>query len=205
MTTQKATHITWHAPTITRGDREKLFRHKGAVLWFTGLSASGKSTAAHAAEAMLFERGCRTYVLDGDNIRHGLNKDLGFSAEDRHENIRRIGEVARLFADCGVIVMTAFISPYVKDRRMARNLNPPGDFIEIYCECPLRACEDRDPKGLYKKARAGEIKHFTGIDDPYEPPQEPELVLHTDRETVRESARKVIRHLENKGFLAKRR
>jgi len=203
MTSQKATNITWHAATITRRLREEKNGHRSVVIWFTGLSGSGKSTLSQAVEAVLFERGCHTYTLDGDNIRHGLNKDLGFSAEDRHENIRRIGEAAKLFADAGLVVMTAFISPYVKDRQMARGLNPPGDFIEVFCDCSLDVCEDRDPKGLYKKARRGEIKHFTGIDDPYEAPPEPEITVHTDRETVEESVATIVTYLEDTGYIAK--
>ncbi|MGQ9662144.1 MAG: adenylyl-sulfate kinase [Kiritimatiellia bacterium] len=198
----KATNITWHHPIITKEDRWRLNGHKGAVIWFTGLSGSGKSTLAHAVEATLFERNVRTYVLDGDNIRHGLNKDLGFSPEDRQENIRRIGEVAKLFADAGFIAMTAFISPYIADRNLARSLNPPGTFIEVYCKCPLQTCEQRDPKGLYKKARSGLIKDFTGIDAPYEPPENPELVLDTGAESVETCVRKVIACLEDRGLLS---
>ena len=182
-------------------DRGKLKGHKGAVLWFTGLSASGKSTLSIMVENILFKRGCHTYILDGDNIRHGLNKDLGFSPEDRHENIRRIGEVAHLLADSGLITITAFISPYVSDRCLAREMNPKGNFIEIYCNCPLEVCEQRDTKGLYKKARAGEIKDFTGINAPYESPQKPEITVYTDKETVEESAGKVIEYLEEKEII----
>ncbi|WP_457755224.1 adenylyl-sulfate kinase, partial [Thermovibrio ammonificans] len=152
---------------ITRADRERLKGHKSFILWFTGLSGSGKSTLSHKVEEKLYEMGVHTYVLDGDNIRQGLNKDLGFSEEDRRENIRRIGEVAKLFVDAGVAVLTAFISPYRRDREFVRNLVDKGDFIEVYVKCPLEVCEQRDPKGLYKKARAGQIKNFTGIDDPY--------------------------------------
>jgi len=201
MVEQKATNITWHAGAVTRADREARNGHKGAVVWFTGLSGSGKSTLAHAVEGLLFDRGVRTYVLDGDNVRHGLNKDLGFSPEDRAENIRRIGEVAHLFASAGVIAMTAFISPYLNDRQLARSLGRPGDFLEVYCRCPLETCEQRDPKGLYKKARAGEIREFTGIDAPYESPREPELTVWTARETVEESAARVVRHLEDAGIV----
>lgn len=201
MAEQKATNITWHASKLDRDARAKRNGHKGVVIWFTGLSGSGKSTLATAVETALFERGCQAYILDGDNVRHGLNKDLGFSPEDREENIRRIGEVAHLFADSGVIVLTAFISPYQKDREAARKLNEKGEFLEVFCECPLDKCEERDPKGLYKKARAGEIKEFTGIDAPYEEPGEAELVIHTGDETVEESAGKVIAYLEEHGFL----
>ncbi|MCU0645693.1 MAG: adenylyl-sulfate kinase, partial [bacterium] len=162
MTIQKATNITWHHATISKADRENLLEQKGVVIWFTGLSASGKSTIAHTVEEKLFDQGHLTYVLDGDNIRHGLNKNLGFSPEDREENIRRIGEVGKLFADAGVIAMTAFISPYRADRDNARQLHEPGKFIEVFVDAPLSVLEDRDPKGLYKKARAGQIAEFTG-------------------------------------------
>jgi adenylylsulfate kinase len=197
----KSKNIVWHHATITKEDREKLFGQKGVVIWFTGLSGSGKSTLANEVEAALFERGCHTYVLDGDNIRHGLNKDLGFSPKDREENIRRIGEVAHLFAQAGVIVMTAFISPYLADREMARKLNTEGEFIEIYCRCSLEECERRDTKGLYKKARAGEVKEFTGISAPYEEPAQPEMILDTDKETLTESAGKVLTWLEQRGII----
>lgn len=202
MSEPKSKNIVWHHATITKEDREKLFSQKGVVIWFTGLSGSGKSTLANAVEASLFERGCHTYILDGDNIRHGLNKDLGFSPHDREENIRRIGEVAHLFAQAGVIVMTAFISPYRADRDLSRKLNPEGVFIEIYCRCSLEECERRDTKGLYKKARAGEVKEFTGISAPYEEPVQPELVLDTDRESLQESAGKVLAFLEKQGIIA---
>ena len=202
MSEPKSKNIVWHHATITKEDREKLFNQKGVVIWFTGLSGSGKSTLANAVEASLFERGCHTYILDGDNIRHGLNKDLGFSPKDREENIRRIGEVAHLFAQAGVIVMTAFISPYRADRDLSRKLNPEGVFIEIYCRCSLEECERRDTKGLYKKARAGEVKEFTGISAPYEEPVQPELVLDTDRESLQESAGKVLAFLEKQGVIA---
>ena len=205
MTEQKATNIAWHRGSVSCDDRAKRNGHKGAVLWFTGLSASGKSTLAFGVEKALFERGCHAYVLDGDNVRHGLNKDLGFSPKDRTENIRRIGEVAHLFADAGVLAMTAFISPYIGDRNIARMLNPPGQFFEIYCECPIEVCEKRDPKGLYKKARAGQLKEFTGIDAPYEPPEKPELVVHTGVAGIEQCVANVIRHLEEKGVLASRR
>ena len=196
----KATNITWHHGDITRADRERANGHKSAVLWFTGLSASGKSTLAHAVENTLFDRGCNTYVLDGDNIRHGLNKDLGFSPQDREENIRRIGEVATLFADAGVIAITAFISPYRADRDKARAIG--GDsFIEVYVKCDLDVCEARDPKGLYKKARAGQIPEFTGISAPYEEPDHPELVIDTSYETLEQSAARVIAYLEERGLL----
>ena len=202
MAEPKSKNIVWHHATITKEDREKLFSQKGVVIWFTGLSGSGKSTLANEVEAALFERGCHTYILDGDNIRHGLNKDIGFSPKDREENIRRIGEVAHLFAQAGVIVMTAFISPYLADREMARKLNKEGEFIEIYCRCSLEECERRDTKGLYKKARAGEVKEFTGISAPYEEPVQPELILDTDKETLKESAGNVLAYLEKQGIIA---
>jgi adenylylsulfate kinase len=196
----KATNITWHHGDITRADRERANGHKSAVLWFTGLSASGKSTLAHAVENELVDRGCNTYVLDGDNIRHGLNKDLGFSPRDREENIRRIGEVATLFADAGVLAITAFISPYRADRDKARAISG-ASFIEVYVKCDLDVCEARDPKGLYKKARAGQIPEFTGISAPYEEPDHPELVIDTSHETLEQSAARVIAYLEARGIL----
>lgn len=198
---QKATNITWHHHEITPEERRQIKTHQGVVLWFTGLSSSGKSTLANAVESVLHERKCHTYILDGDNVRHGLNKDLGFSPEDRKENIRRIGEVAHLFADAGLIVLTAFISPYIGDRKMARDMNPPGEFLEIYCDCPLATCEERDPKGLYKKARAGEIKQFTGIDAPYEAPPAPEMTVRTGEISLQESAAQVIEYLDSNGIL----
>ncbi len=201
MTIQKATNITWHAHNVTPEERQHIKGHKGAVLWFTGLSGSGKSSLANAIEGALYERNCHTYVLDGDNIRHGLNKNLGFSPEDRHENIRRIGEVARLFADAGLIALTAFISPYIGDRQMARAMNPEGRFIEIYCECPLDVCETRDPKGLYKKARAGQLKDFTGIDAPYEAPEKPEITVRTDLDNMEKCTAKVISYLERNNII----
>jgi adenylylsulfate kinase len=198
---QKATNITWYKSTITEDDRRKLSGHGGAVLWFTGLSGSGKSTLASAVEQKLYARGCHTYILDGDNVRHGLNKNLGFSPEDREENIRRIGEVAHLFADAAVIAMTSFISPYARDRRAARSLDREGAFIEVFCDCPLAVCESRDTKGLYKKARAGEIKQFTGIDAPYEVPEDAELVVDTANQTVEQCADAVVGYLEKKGII----
>jgi len=196
MTEQKATNITWHKPLITRADRETKNKYKGAVLWITGLPSSGKSTLAHEVERLLFERGCNTYVLDGDNIRHGLNKNLGFSPEDRKENIRRIGEVAHLFADAGVIVLTAFISPYQADRDQARSLNEKGRFFEIFCKCSVGVCEQRDPKGLWGKARKGEIKDFTGVNAPYEEPTAAEIIVETDKCSLEESAEQILRCLE---------
>ena len=195
MAKQKATNITWHEGYITREDRETLLKQRGAVLWFTGLSGSGKSTLARGVEQRLYKMGHLSYVLDGDNVRHGLNKNLGFSPEDREENIRRIGEVAKLFYDAGVFAMTAFISPYRKDRDLARGLIDDSRFVEIYCACSLETCEVRDPKGLYKKARAGEIQEFTGISAPYEPPKAPEIVLETDRLSIDASVDRVLDYL----------
>lgn len=195
MTIQKATNITWHDGAITKQDRERLLQQKGIVVWFTGLSSSGKSTIARAVEERLFELGHTSYVLDGDNVRHGLNKNLGFSPEDREENIRRIGEVAKLFADGGIIAMTAFISPYRKDRDQARTLLADGEFIEVYVKVSLDMAEKRDPKGLYKKARAGEIPEFTGISAPYEEPLNPEIVIDTDTMNVDQSRDVVISYL----------
>ncbi len=203
MTIQKATNITWHEGTITSADRERLLQQKGAVLWFTGLSGSGKSTLALAVEEKLFERAHLCFVLDGDNIRHGLNKNLGFSPEDREENIRRIGEVGNLFADAGVIAMTAFISPYRQDRDKARELLAEGSFVEIYVKVLLAIAEERDPKGLYKKARAGEIKEFTGISAPYEEPLSAEIVVDTGELDLDQSVEKVIRFLEERDIVRK--
>lgn len=190
-----------HESIITKKDRQRLNGHKSAILWFTGLSGSGKSTLSHKVEEMLFEKGVRTYVLDGDNIRMGLNKNLGFSAEDREENIRRISEVAKLFVDAGLIVLTAFISPYRKDRALARSLVEKGEFIEIYVKCPLDVCEKRDVKGLYEKARKGIIKQFTGIDDPYEEPENPEIIVETDKLSLNQSAQLIIDYLKDNGYL----
>jgi adenylylsulfate kinase len=203
MTIQKATNITWHEGALNKQDREKLLDQKGVVIWFTGLSGSGKSTIAHAIEEELYRRGHLSFVLDGDNIRHGLNKNLGFSPEDRKENIRRIGEVARLFATAGLITMTAFISPYRKDRDNNRHLLEEGEFIEVFMKVSLPEAEKRDPKGLYKKARAGALKEFTGIDAPYEEPLNPELVIDTDTLDLEESKDEVIRYLEEKNILKK--
>ena len=203
MTKQKATNITWHQSLVSKQDREKLLGQKGVVIWFTGLPSSGKSTIAHAVEEELYRRGHLCYVLDGDNIRHGLNKNLGFSPEDREENIRRIGEVARLFAQAGLITMTAFISPYRKDRDKARRLLEDGEFIEVFVKVSLKEAEQRDPKGLYKKARAGEIKEFTGISAPYEEPLNPELVIDTDQLDPAQSKDMVIQYLEDKKIINK--
>jgi len=192
MNKPKSGNIGWHHATVTRARRERQNGHKGAVVWFTGLSGSGKSTLAHEVEERLHQMGCRTFVLDGDNVRHGLCGDLGFSIEDRGENIRRIGEMSRLFIEAGVIVLTAFISPLQADRDKVRNLLDPGDFIEIWCRCSLEVCEQRDVKGLYAKARAGEIGEFTGISSPYEEPDAPELVLDTDSGTLEKSVGRII-------------
>lgn len=202
MTKQKSTNITWHKGEVTKEDRERLLQQKGVVLWFTGLSGSGKSTIAHAVEERLFQRGFLSFVLDGDNIRHGLNKNLGFSPEDREENIRRIGEVAHLFAQTGIITMTAFISPYRADRDRARQLLAEKEFIEILVKVPLDLAEQRDPKGLYKKARQGEIKEFTGISAPYEAPLHPELIIDTGEKNIQESRDMVISFLEEQGIIS---
>jgi adenylylsulfate kinase len=201
MAEQKATNIVWHKGAVTREDREQLNGHKGCTVWLTGLSGSGKSTIAVDLEKRLCERGVRAYILDGDNVRHGLNKNLGFSPEDRTENIRRIGEVAKLFTDAGTVAITAFISPYRADRDQVRALMKGGDFIEIYVDCPVEVCEQRDVKGLYKKARAGEIKEFTGISAPYEAPNSPELTIKTSQQSVEESAMQILRHLQQRGIV----
>lgn len=200
----KATNITWHAGNISRAERNALLGQKGCTVWFTGLSACGKSTIAVALEQVLHQRQHAAYVLDGDNIRHGMNKNLGFSAADREENIRRIGEVSKLFADAGLICLASFISPYSKDRDQARKIHKDAglDFIEIFVDTPIEICEQRDPKGLYKKARAGELKGFTGIDDPYEAPANPECVLKAGEKSVAECVVEVLRLLESRGILA---
>ena len=202
MTEVKATNIVWHEHKVSKQERWKLMGHRGAVLWFTGLSGSGKSTIANAVDYELHRLGKHSFVLDGDNIRHGLNKNLGFSPEDRAENIRRIGEVAKLFCQAGILTLTAFISPYRADRNKVRELLEPGEFVEIYVDTPLAICEQRDPKGLYKKARAGEIKGFTGIDAPYEPPENPELVLKGGEHDIETLTRQVIDFLEEQGYLS---
>jgi len=188
-------NTVWHEPTVFRKDRESLNQHKSAIIWFTGLSGSGKSTLAHALEDYLHKTGVKTFVLDGDNIRQGLCIDLGFSDEDRTENIRRIGEVSKLMIDAGIITMTAFISPFMKDRRIVRDLVDAGDFIEIYCNSDLDICESRDPKGLYKKARAGEIPEFTGISSPYEAPENPELNVDTGNSSIEACVEVVVQYL----------
>jgi len=199
----KATNVTWHEGHVTREEREKLLSQKGVTVWFTGLSACGKSTIAFTLEHALVQRGHLAYCLDGDNIRMGLNKNLGFSAEDREENIRRIGEVAKLFADTGVVTMTSFISPYLKDRDLVRQLHDENKipFVEVFVDTPIAVCEERDPKGLYKKARAGEIKGFTGIDDPYEAPNKPEIVIDTSKVSPQEASIQVIEYLASKNLL----
>jgi adenylylsulfate kinase len=201
MSTPKSRNITWHSGIVTKADRESISGHRGVTIWMTGLSASGKSTLAVALEKKLWERGVRAYVLDGDNIRHGLNKDLGFSPKDRNENIRRIGEVAKLFTDASVVNVTAFISPYRADRDQVRALMGEGDFVEVFVDCPVEVCERRDPKGLYKKARAGDLPEFTGISAPYEAPLNPELSVHTDRESEAESLQHLLQYLERRGYI----
>jgi len=204
MNDPKSKNITRVTPQVSRPRREMLKGHRGVTVWFTGLGASGKSTVALIADRILTERGAHVYVLDGDNVRHGLNRDLGFSPEDRNENIRRIGEVAKLFTDAGIINLVAFISPYRSDRDRSREIQGPGDFVEVFVDCPLEVCERRDPRGLYKKARAGEIPEFTGISAPYEPPHAPELVLRTDLETAEQSASRVVAYLAERGYLEAR-
>ena len=203
MTEQKATNVHWHDGEISRDDRDRLMNQRGATLWFTGLSGSGKSTIAVALEEALFERGHLSYRLDGDNIRLGINKNLGFSAEDRTENIRRIGEIAKLFVDSSVIALTSFISPYREDRDKVRALHEAAGmpFIEVFVDCSLDEAEKRDPKGLYKKARAGEIKNFTGIDDPYEAPESAEIHLHTDQMTLQEEVDLLLEYLTKQNIL----
>ena len=203
MSEQKATNVHWHGGEINRPERAQLLGHGGATLWFTGLSGSGKSTIAVGLEQALYQRGVLVYRLDGDNIRLGINKNLGFSAEDRAENIRRVGEVSKLFVDGGVIVLSSFISPYLVDRQIVRELHEADNmpFIEVFVDCSLEAAEERDPKGLYKKARAGEIKNFTGIDDPYEAPEAPEVHLHTDQQSLEEEVERLLDLLEKQGLI----
>jgi adenylylsulfate kinase len=197
----KSTNITWHPEAITKSDRRVQNRHGSCVLWFTGLSGSGKSTIANAVSSELHRRGISEYVLDGDNIRHGLNRDLGFSDYDRKENIRRIGEVAKLFVDSGTVLTTAFISPFRSDRVQVRALFEKEEFIEVYVECPLEECERRDPKQLYRKARRGEIKDFTGIDSPYEAPEHPEITIRSDLLTVKDAVGQIFQYLQEKNFI----
>jgi len=198
---QKSSDVVWHHATVTRDRRQKQNKHYSVILWFTGLSGAGKSTLAHCVEETLHQKGCRTFVLDGDNIRHGLCGDLGFSIEDRSENIRRIAEVAKLMMEAGIITLTAFISPFRAEREKARRIFPHGEFLEIYCKCPLEVCEQRDVKGLYKKARAGVVKDFTGISSPYEEPFNPELVIDTANLSLEESTQRVIDLLKDRGII----
>lgn len=196
-----SSNVVWHHATVTRARREVQNGHRGAIIWFTGLSGAGKSTLAHAVEEELHQQGCRTFVLDGDNVRHGLCGDLGFSAEGRVENIRRVGEVAKLMLEAGIIVLTAFISPYRKDRRLVRGMCQHGDFIEIYCDTPIEVCEQRDVKGLYKKARVGQINEFTGISSPYEAPENQELTVNTGAASLNECVRQVIGEVKQRGIV----
>jgi adenylylsulfate kinase len=199
--TSLGSNVIWHHSTVTRARREKQYNHKACVLWFTGLSGAGKSTLAHAVEEELYRRSCITFVLDGDNVRHGLSSNLGFSDKDRQENIRRIGETAKLMMEAGLIVMTAFISPFRADRESVRSLMPQGDFLEIYCKADLDVCESRDVKGLYKKAREGEIKNYTGIDSPYEEPNKPELEVDTGSLSLEECIQHVMSLLRSYGVI----
>jgi adenylylsulfate kinase len=202
MEANKSSNVIWHEPTVTRQRRETQNGHRSFVLWFTGLSGAGKSTLAHAVEESLHQHGCRTFVLDGDNVRHGLCADLGFSDVDRVENIRRIGEVAKLMVQAGVIAMTAFISPFRAERQKVRSMLPEGEFIEVYCRCSLDVCESRDPKGLYAKARAGLIKNYTGISSPYEEPEAPEISISTDACSIEEGVAQVLGYLQRAGLVA---
>lgn len=203
MTEPRARNLTWHAGEIDGEARAHAHGHRGLALWLTGLSGSGKSTLAHRVERRLVERGVHAYVLDGDNVRHGLCRDLGFAPQDRHENIRRVGEVAKLFADAGVVVLAAFVSPYRADRDAVRALMPEGDFAEVHVAADLATCESRDPKGLYAKARRGELREFTGIDAPYEAPISPELRVDTGAESVDASAERVLAWLEERGVISR--
>jgi len=202
MTQTKATNIVWHEGHVSRQERESLLDQRGVMLWLTGLPSSGKSTIAFTAEHALVAKGRLAYVLDGDNIRHGLNKNLGFSADDRGENIRRIGEVGKLFVDCGAVTLTSFVSPYRADRDAVRDLMEDGEFLEVFVDTPVEICEQRDPKGLYAKARAGEIPNFTGISDPYESPENPELVIETASSTPEEAANTIIDMLQKRGKIS---
>lgn len=199
-----STNVVWHNATVTRTRREVQNNHRGAIIWFTGLSGAGKSTLAHAVEEALHQRGCRTFVLDGDNVRHGLCGDLGFSSDDRIENIRRVGEVAKLFMEAGVIVLTAFISPFRADRQRVRGMVAHGEFIEVYCDSPIEVCETRDVKGLYKKARAGQISDFTGISSPYEAPNNPELTVNTGASELQTCVQNVIDEMTLRGLITSR-
>lgn len=197
----KSSDTVWHHATVTRARREQLNGHKSVIVWFTGLSGAGKSTLAHAVEERLHQMSCRTFVFDGDNVRHGLCGDLDFSEEDRRENIRRIGEMAKLFVEAGVVALTAFISPFRADRLKVRNLTAPGDFIEVYCRCPIEVCEQRDVKGMYRRARAGEIRDFTGISSPYEEPENPELAIDTGSMPLDQCVDQVIGYLQGRGVI----
>jgi adenylylsulfate kinase len=194
-------HVVWHESLVRRDDRNRINKHKSGVVWFTGLSASGKSTIAHHLEKDLFDRGIRCYVLDGDNVRHGINSNLGFSREDRRENLRRIAEVSKLFVDAGIVVLAAFISPYREDRTFVKEIIGPDHFFEVFVSCPVEVCENRDPKGLYKKARAGVIKNYTGVDAPYEEPDHPDITLNTEALSVDESVEQVLRFLDDRKFI----
>jgi adenylyl-sulfate kinase len=198
-----SSNVKWHDHNVSHAQRVELKQQKPCILWFTGLSGAGKSTLANAVDYELYRRGQHTYVLDGDNVRHGLNKDLGFSDSDRIENIRRVGETSKLFLDAGLIVLSAFISPFQADRAMVRGLVKDEDFLEVFVSTPLSVCENRDPKGLYKKARSGEIKDFTGIDSPYEAPESPEVSVDTSTYSIPEAASKVIEYLEDNGYIPK--
>ncbi len=197
----KSDNIPWHRATVTRARREAMNGHRSVILWFTGLSGAGKSTLAHALEEDLHQRGCNTFVFDGDNVRHGLNRDLGFSREDRAENLRRIGEMCKLFIDAGVIVMAAFISPYRKERDRLRAMAADGDFVEIYCDCSLEVCESRDVKGHYRRARMGEIPNFTGISAPYEAPENPEIVVKTGEDSLEHCVDTIVAYLQGRGIV----
>ena len=199
--TDKSSNAVWHHATVTRQRRETQNGHKSFILWFTGLSGAGKSTLAHSLEEQLHQLGCRTFVFDGDNVRHGLCGDLEFSETDRQENIRRIGEMCKLFIEAGVIALTAFISPFRVDRQKVRNLVPESDFIEVYCKCSVDVCESRDVKGLYRRAKAGEIKDFTGISSPYEEPEHPEITINTDKDSLEDSVAIILAFLKQRGYL----
>lgn len=202
-TLPSSSNIVWHNATVTRARREAQNNHRGAIIWFTGLSGAGKSTLSHAIEEVLHQRGCRTFVLDGDNVRHGLCGDLGFSSVDRIENIRRVGEVAKLFMEAGIIVLTAFISPFREDRQRVRGMVAHGDFIEVFCDSSLEVCEARDVKGMYKKARSGQINEFTGISSPYETPKNPELTINTGEIELTECVARVIEEMAQRGIIAR--
>ncbi len=201
VSSNKSSNVVWHDTEVTKQERRRRNNHKSAIIWFTGLSGSGKSTIACALEKRLHEKSAQTYILDGDNMRYGLNSDLGFTSEDRKENIRRIGEVSKLFVDAGIIVLSSFISPFIEDRRFVRGIVSNDEFIEIYVKCPLEICEHRDPKGLYSKARKGEIKHFTGIDSPYEEPVSPEVTIDTSLTDIDESVNQIIEYLTRRAYI----